>query len=141
MKLHRLATTGLAIVETLDLPNDMLWGDEFSWNPVVRKTEYSLTGALLVEIGRKLLGRPISLSPPDQEMAWVSRSVAATLLAWGNLTILRMLLVLEYPEDTRQFIVSFADGDSPVTAHPVRGFPGHKDSDEFQVSIKLTEVE
>lgn len=141
MKLQRLTDTGLTVVEEISLPNDLLWTDEFSWNAVVRKSEYSLTGALLVQVARKLMGRPISLSPPDQEMAWVDRSTAEKLIAWGDLTILRMRLVLEYPEDTRQFIVSFADGDGPVSAKPVRGFPGHSDSDEFQVTLSLKEIE
>lgn len=141
MKLHRLGATGLTPLETLDLPNDMLWEDEFSWSPVVRKTEYSLTGALIVEVAKKQAGRPITLRPPDQEMAWVERSVVQTLRSWQDQTALRMLLVLEYASDTRQFVVSFADGAEPMGASPVKGFPGHAGEDYFRLTLKLVEVE
>ncbi len=31
------------------LPDTLVWEDEFSWSPVAQSTEYSLTGALIVQ--------------------------------------------------------------------------------------------
>jgi hypothetical protein len=43
------------------LPDTLVWEDEFSWSPVAQSTEYSLTGALIVQEAIKLAGRPITL--------------------------------------------------------------------------------
>lgn len=125
------------------LPDDLLWTDEFQWSAVASRSERSLTGALILESALKQKGRPISLSPPDNEMAWVSRAVAKTLLAWANTPGLKLKLTLQYPDDTREFVVSFApttDGNV-LTAEPVKGFPGFNDGDWYRVSLKLMEIE
>ncbi len=47
---------------TITLPDDLLWINEFEWNPVEQSTERSLTGALLVQEGQFNYVRPIELS-------------------------------------------------------------------------------
>lgn len=42
---------------TIELPPDLHWRDEFSWTPVEQSTEYSLTGALIVQSGARQAGR------------------------------------------------------------------------------------
>ena len=37
------------ILDTITLPDDLLWINEFEWNPVKQTTERRLTGALLVQ--------------------------------------------------------------------------------------------
>ena len=49
------------ICNALTLPGDLIWIDEFQWNPVERATEYAVTGALVVDVGERLAGRPITL--------------------------------------------------------------------------------
>ena len=46
----------------LALPSGLVWTDELTWTPVVQSSEYSLTGALLLEISTQLAGRPITLT-------------------------------------------------------------------------------
>lgn len=69
---------------TLDLGDRLDWSDEYAWSPVQQATEYSTTGALLVDVGTKLAGRPITLAG-DQTAAWLSRDVCDTLTAWAAL--------------------------------------------------------
>ena len=59
------------------LPNDLLWVDEFKWTPVSSTGSYSLAGSLIIEQGVKLAGRPITLEPPELEMAWVARATVS----------------------------------------------------------------
>jgi hypothetical protein len=127
--------------EVLVLPNDMLWENEFDWSPVLSDQAYSTTGALFIDQWVKQAGRPISLRAAEEDMGWVRRSVAQTLIAWAAAANLQLQLVFEYPTDVRSFNVVF-DGTSgqPVTAVPVTGFPGHNPLDWFRVTIKLTEV-
>lgn len=55
------------------LPADLAWPDRYSWQPVAVSTEYSLTGALIVESSEKQSGRPITLQGADNR-AWATRA-------------------------------------------------------------------
>lgn len=136
MKLQQLVGGGV-----IALPNDLLWSDEYSWVPPTVKETYTLTGALLLESATRQAGRPITLSPPDEEMAWVTRSTLDQLRSWASSPNVAYKLVLEYPTDTREFKVVFRNSASPIEAEPVRGFPGHDPGDYFRVTIKLMEVQ
>ena len=131
----------LTSLEEVSLPNDLLWVDELSWVPVTSAASYSLTGALLLEAATRQKGRPITLQPPGEDMAWVRRSVATTLHSWAEKAGRKFKLVLEYPTDTREFVVAFRHYDGPLEASPVRGFPDHSPDDWFNITIRLIEVE
>lgn len=140
MILSRIDSVTSLALDSVTLPDEMLWEDEFGWTPTVRRSDYSLTGALLVEVAQKKAGRPITLRPPDNEMAWVDRATVEKILTWGAIPDLRMLLQLQYPSDTRSFTVALADGASPISANPVKGFPGFDPGDWFQVSLSLVVI-
>lgn len=130
-------TSGVVIT----LPNDLMWEDEFSWSPTTGEVNRSLTGALIIEVAEKQLGRSITLKPKSDDMAWVSRAVVAQLRGWLLPATRKMRLELEYPDDSRQFIVMFRHWDTPVEASPVKGFPGHNSGDLFNLAVQLMEVE
>lgn len=123
------------------LPNDLLWVDEFKWTPVTSTGSYSLAGALIIEQGVKLAGRPITLEPPDSGMAWVPRSTVQALKEAAALTSRTFRLMLEYPTDIREFLVTFAPDTDPIEASPVKGFPEHTSDAWFQVKLKFVEVQ
>ena len=125
----------------LNLPNDLVWSDEFSWQSTVGEVAYSLTGALLYEVGDKQSGRFITLQAPDDTMAWVPRSTMLALKAWLQPATRKMKLSLEYPSDTREFIVMFRHNEEALTSSPVTTFASHDTTDWFKVSLKLMEVE
>lgn len=135
MKLINLTTN-----EELQLPNDLLWSDEFEWSPVAANNTYTLTGALVIQQSVRQAGRPISLKAPEQDMAWVTRSTVQKLRDWSATAGRQFRLVFEYPADTRQWVVVFAHADDPIGAEPVKGFPGHAAGDWFRVSLKFIEV-
>ena len=135
MKLIDLTTN-----EELLLPNDLLWSDEFEWSPVVANNTYTLTGSLVIQQGVRQAGRPISLKAPEQDMAWVTRATVQKLRDWSAIAGRQFRLVLEYPTDSRQWVVVFAHADDPIGAEPAKGFPGHAAGDWFRVSLKFIEV-
>jgi len=108
--------TPVITLGTVTLPGDLRWSDEFSWTPVARTAEYSLTGALIIQEATKLAGRPITLEAKNESLGyvWLER---VTLLAlktlaetpgWsGTLTL----------ADARSFTVAFRDDG--LTAEPV----------------------
>lgn len=78
---------------TLALSDHLAWTDEFSWSPVEQSTEYSTTGALMVDLGEKLAGRPITLEGTETR-AWISRATCVALQAWAKLKGAEFELVL-----------------------------------------------
>lgn len=135
MKLIDLGTD-----EAVTLPNDLVWVDEFSWAPTTGAVAYSLTGALLYEVGDKKSGREITLQAPDESMAWVPRSTIAVLRSWLQPSTRKMKLKLEYPSDTREFVVMFLHTVEPLKATPVTSFASHESGDWFNITLKLLEV-
>ncbi len=67
-------------LDDIELPDDLLWVNEFDWNPVEQNIERSLSGALLVQEQGKLQGRPIVLSG-GEDAGWVPRSVVKLYLS------------------------------------------------------------
>ena len=57
----------------LTLPSGLTWSDEFSWNQLNVTTEYSLTGALIVDTASKQAGRSITLTG-GINFGWITRS-------------------------------------------------------------------
>jgi len=49
------------MLDSVELDDQFEWVDEFEWDAVAQEQERSLTGALLIQEGTKLYGRPITL--------------------------------------------------------------------------------
>jgi hypothetical protein len=62
------------------LPSGLIWGNEFDWHPVAQATEYSLTGALILEQSIKQAGRLITLTG-GKDFAWLTRAQVKALKA------------------------------------------------------------
>jgi len=122
------------------LPDDLLWSDELNWVPLVGNESYALNGALIVEQAVKQAGRPMTMKYPDREMSWVTRETVEALRSWASVANKTYSLVFEYPSDTRSFDVVFRHSEAAVEAEPVKGFPGHDDTDYFLPTIRFIQV-
>ena len=91
----------------------MCWDDEFEWTAPQRAQEYSITGALIVDVGVRLAGRPITLKS-DADHGWVTRAVVQQLQAAINTSAGPVLLQLA---DGRSMNVHFAP--DPLQATPL----------------------
>jgi len=126
-------TTGIA----LDLPHDLLWSDEHSWSSAVSTSTYSLTGALIRQTAMRQAGRPITLEPPADEMAWIDRETVDALHSWTEIQGLEMTLELDYvPART----VVFRHEDTAMESRPVKGFPSPDPTDPFLVTLRFMEI-
>ena len=99
---------------TAHLSDRLHWADEFDWSPVDQATGYSTRGALLVDVGLKLAGQPITLEGTDTN-AWISRALCSTLQAWAALPGIQLDLVLR--SETHQVIFDHAQGG--FSAQPI----------------------
>lgn len=97
------------------IPRGMIWEDELSWNPVETSAEYGLTGALVIDAGQRLDGRPITLVG-SESAGWIDRSVLQSLHAMAA-TVPPTTYTLTLA-DERVFTVRFAPG-TPIEARPV----------------------
>lgn len=67
----------------IDIPDAMDWPNEFSYRMVEQKTQYSVTGALLIESALKQAGRKIELRG-GETWAWMPREDIVALCALAN---------------------------------------------------------
>lgn len=103
---------------SIQLPSGLAWSDEFTWSPVVQSSEYSLTGALIVQTAVKLAGRPITLigqSSGNDHTAWMPRSDVMALQAALATPGATFTLTLH---DGRTFLVMPA-ADVPLEVTPL----------------------
>jgi hypothetical protein len=121
---------------TLTLPVDLVWGDEFAWRAVEQRTQYTLTGALLVDAYVKQAGRPITLRG-DSTAGWVTRADLNTLRAWAALPAQAFSLVLR-GEAARDVIFDHAGG--AIDAAPVAEFSDPEDDDYYVVTLRFIEI-
>lgn len=75
------------------LSDRLLWTDEFGPSPVVQVTRPGTTGALLVHVGVRTAGRPITLDGVESK-AWITRALCDSLEAWAALPGIKFTLVL-----------------------------------------------
>ncbi|CAN7366086.1 hypothetical protein LJR118_002175 [Acidovorax sp. LjRoot118] len=122
----------------VQIPRGMVWVDEFSWSPVEKTTEYSTTGALLVDVGERLAGRPITLQATD-EHGWLARTVLQDVLALAADP--EGVYVFTHA-DGREFTVMFAP-DDPVTATPFASTRPELPGDDYPyvTTVRLIEIE
>ena len=120
---------------TIALPDDLDWDDEFSWQAVEQRTEYSITGALIVEASAKQAGRTITLAGDDRS-GWILRSTLATLRAWAALPAQAFTLVLRGTTRT----VAFDQSQGAVDARPVVDFSNPDVADYYIPTLRFIEV-
>lgn len=117
---------------TVTLPDDLDFPDEFDWTPVKQTKTYSVTGALLVEIGRRQTGRLMTLQGGDT-YAWLSRADVDALRTMVEDTFTDMTLVFRGVTYTVRFNVE----DGALSARPVVDFGDPDDADFWIVTLRF----
>lgn len=97
----------------VQIPRGMVWVDEFNWSAVEKSVGYGLTGSLLVDVGVKQAGRPITLQG-EGDAGWIRREVLQALQGLADVPDGTYLLTLA---DGREFHVQFAP--NPIEATPL----------------------
>lgn len=125
------------LLNTIEIPDDLEWTDEFTWTPIVQNSTYGATGALYIQTGTKLTGRYITLQGKD-DMAWITRSTLLSLIALRDVADEEMTLTLS---DEREFNVVFRQSEVPVDVRTVKGYNEFSNEELFVINaIRLMEV-
>ena len=124
---------------TLTLHPDLYWNDENNWHPVEQTVERSVTGALIVQSGTRIdaTGRPITLTPIDDESAWMTRSDLLQLRNWA--AVAGQVMTLTLLGDTYQVMFRHQDGNA-IEATPVVHYSSVDSGDFYRVTIRLMVV-
>ncbi len=118
----------------ITLPPDLVWSDEFAPWAVEQTTEWSLSGALMLQDGLKLKGRPVTLSG-GPNAAWCDRSVLEQIVA---LQSQRSAMTLVYGTQTLsvRFAAPKAWDAKPVIDYADNGQP----ADKYEITLYFIEV-
>lgn len=127
---------------SLPLPDDLMWPDEYAWNPVEQSVRPSVTGALIIDVGTWLAGRPITLegerTPDGRYIAWLTGSDLTQLRSWADVAGQELTLTLRGIART----VIFRHHEKPAVEviESMTELEGLQPDDLYLVRIKLMEI-
>jgi hypothetical protein len=129
---------------TVNLPEDLMWQDEFDWHPVVQSEVYSITGALIVSAGARQAGRPITLTPEEGinagrvSSAWIAREDLEQVQAWAATPGQQMVLVLRGV--SYDVIFKHGQNGEGVKARPVVHYSDVVPEDVYLAEFRFMEI-
>jgi hypothetical protein len=121
---------------TVTLPDDLLWADQYTWQPVEQKTTVTLTGAVVVESAARTSGRPITLES-GADRAWVPRTAVDQLAAWAAVAGATMTLNIR---GTGNRTVVFRHEDGALQAEQVLYWSQPSADWQYRITLRLLEV-
>ena len=121
---------------TLELDDQFEWIDEFTWDAVEQGQERTLTGALVVQEGLKLYGRPITLAANGG--VWTPLSVVRQLEALRDQRGLVMPLTLPGGA-THSVIFNRASGQA-LEAKPIERLVEPGPDELYEITLRLITV-
>ena len=133
MKLMRKTTS-----ETIQIEDGFFWSDE-NWAVIEQNQEYAISGALIIQEGRKQAGRPITLQPANKTKGWIKLRDLNQLRQWQNLQE-QFTLQFQWPHDQRRFNVIFNHKDNALESSTIKGTPATSLDTYFNVTMRFTEV-
>ncbi|MDP2444158.1 hypothetical protein [Pseudomonas sp.] len=111
-----LTLDDLDLADNPDLAGEQLeWTDEWEWNAIEQELDRSLTGALMVQEGVKLYGRPITLT--SNGGAWFTLAKVRELEAMASVLLKVMLLTL--PTGAQHYVTWNRAAGPVVQARPL----------------------
>ena len=118
-------------LDSITISETFVWTDEYEWAQLGQSNAHTLTGALIVETGTKLAGRPITLSE-----AWATKA---------EIEILRTKLALDEEmtltlHDAREFTVRFDHSGPGITAQSIFLLAAPESTDHYALTLKFIEV-
>jgi len=124
-------------LDTVTLPYELIWVDEYSWTSIVSESERTLQGVNIVESNQFAgqSGRPITLK---SDQAWITKSDLTTIHTWAKTLNKEMTLTMH---DSTSYTVRFDhDSGEPIEVEPVKQIAELADTDEYILTLKLLVV-
>lgn len=121
---------------SVTLPSSLEWVDEYAWQPVEQSTEYSITGALIVDQTERMAGRPITLSGTERRSTLL-RETLDQLAIWAATPGEELTLTLR----TVERAVIFNHPNAMEAAQLVPGAPiDTAGGGRYRVTLRFLEI-
>jgi len=121
---------------SVTLPADLEWIDEYAWQPVEQSTEYSVTGALIVDQAERQAGREITLAG-EQDRSTLLRATLDQLAAWAAIPGEELTLTLR----TIAHTVIFNHPNALEAAQLVAGAPiDTAGGGRYRITLRFLEI-
>lgn len=130
-----MSITLTAGATTVNLPDDLRWSDE-DWAPVSQSLSRGITGAAIVQVRALTAGRPITLEPPDDSSAWMTRAVLEQLRNLAAIPGQVMNLTIS----GQSYSVVFRHQDTPIESEHVVFYNSPDGSDRFLTTVRFMTV-
>lgn len=124
-------------LDAIDLPEDLIWSDEYGWSPVVQNIKKSLSGALIIQEAKQLQGQLFTLTG-GSDSAWVTKSDLDALQVKVDTADLTM--VLTYHGTQYNVMFNRSGNSSPVEARPIYDVSDPQADHIYSIVIKLIVV-
>ncbi len=134
-----ITLTRLDTGESIALPPDLVWSDEFAWTPVAQSEERSITGARVIDAQLLKGGRPITLNGEDIT-AYITRRDFRVLHVWAGVPRLSLSLFLHGEVRSVKFVQGSEGEAKGLSAEPVIDYADKIDSDYYRsLVLRFTE--
>lgn len=120
-------------LNTIELPDDLEWPDEFTHEPVAQTVTPTLTGALIIEPQLKPEGRPITLQ--SNGASWATRALVLQLAALNRTTAPMTLTIYGQTHS-----VMWDREDKSFEAVPIMRFAEPGKHPFYYITLRLLEV-
>ncbi|MGB5856493.1 MAG: hypothetical protein WBH20_14705 [Oceanisphaera sp.] len=120
-------------LNTIELPDDLEWPNEFAHEPVGQTVTPTLTGALIIEPQLKPEGRPITLQ--SNGASWASRALVLQLAALNSTTDPMMLTI-----HGQSHTVMWHREELSFDAKPIMRFGAPVEHPYYFITLRLLEV-
>ncbi len=123
-------------LDGIELPDELLWEDEFSWAPAAQIITPTLTGVPFIEDSAAPGCRPMTLIHDNK--AWVTRAQLRQLknkeTALGGSMVLAM-------HDGSTYRVCWRRDPRGIDADPIVDYADPADSDFYTITLRFTILE
>ncbi len=109
----------MATLNGIKLPVNLVWGDRFDYSAIKQTVSTSVTGRVVIQRGRMLDGRPITLTSHNRS-AWLKQSDAVAI---GALRLLDAPLTLVYGADVFKVRFRLSENDHFTVRSVLDGCP------------------
>ena len=124
-------------LDGFELPEEMIWLDEFTWSTVKATTTRTIQGKYIVRESSvpDNAGRPITLTSDN---AWAERDAVIQLRSWTDDTLRELVLVMH---DGSTFACRFRHWEEPLTAELVLPHAFPESTTLYKITLRLAVVE
>jgi hypothetical protein len=131
----------MATVNTITIPDDFIWPDEYEWSPVVATAPiYTLGGNMKIHTGVRNAGRPITLTG-NENWFLVDRATVDALKALENQAGIEMTLTFNAAlRSDPAMTVIFRHWEGGIEAIPWIDYADPAADDLYQLTLRFMQV-